>query len=224
MCNLYCNQCEKSLETTREDVDSLNVELDRIRAEHSRLASQLKIEQEMSLKIREQLATTTEDKERNAVENKALRSSIADLTSKYEDITFQLERSEDALKKWKMDAEILNEKLRSSTDKSEGTDKEKKKWQEKARQLEETKGQLETDLVDARNDLASLRREMLDLERLKTDLETRLEKEASRGDSAENRRSVLESQLDSQREEFLREMNLLTERVEALNEDLGQTR
>lgn len=205
-------------------MDSLNAELDRIRAEHSRVASQLKIEQEMSIKIREQLAATTEEKERNGAENKALRSSISELTSKYEDLAFQLERSEDSLKKWKMDAEILTEKLRSSTDKSEGTDKEKKKWQEKARTLEETKGQLESDLVDARNDLASLRREMLDLERVKTDLETRLDKETARGDSAENRRSILESQLDSQREEFLREMNMLTERVEALNEELGQTR
>lgn len=202
----------------------MNSELDRIRAEHLRLTSQLKIEQELSLKIREQLATTSDDKEKNAAENKILRSSINELTSKYEDLSFQLERSEDALKKWKMDAEILNEKLRSSCDKSETTEKEKKKWQEKARHLEEGKNQFETDLVDARNDLASLRREMLDLERVKTDLETRLEKETARGDSAENRRAVLESQLDSQREEFLREMNLLNERVEAMNEDLGQTR
>jgi chromosome segregation ATPase len=144
--------------------------------------------------------------------------------SKYEDLTFQFERSEDSLKKWKMDAEILSEKLRSSMERAESAEKEKKKWGEKARQLESGKAQLEADLADARNDLASLRREMLESERVRTDLEAKIEKVIAQADGAENRKSVLESQLDSNREEYLREMNLLSERIDILTEELNQTR
>jgi len=145
-------------------------------------------------------------------------------TNKYEDLLFQFERSEDSLKKWKMDAEILAEKLKSSSERNESTDKEKRKWQEKAKQLEETKKQVEADLTDARNDLGSLRRETLEGERIRTDMESKLEKLVAQADGVENRKNVLENQLESQREEYLRELTLMGERIDMLTEELTQNR
>jgi len=144
--------------------------------------------------------------------------------SKYEDLSFQFERSEDSLKKWKMDAEILAEKFRASNERIETLEKDKKKHSDRARQLETAKSQAETDLVDARNDLTSLRREMLDSERIRTDLEARIEKLVAQADGAESKKHYLETQLDANREEYLREMNLMSERIDMLTEELNQTR
>lgn len=184
----------------------------------------MKLEQDLTSKLREQLSNLGEDKERNTLENKTLKNSLNEVTSKYEDLSFQFERSEDSLKKWKMDAEILSEKLRSSTDRSDLVEKEKRKWVEKSRSLEDAKVSLETELTDARNDLAALRREILESERIRTDLEAKIEREVIRGDGADNRRAVLESQLESQRDEYLREMGILSERIEVLTEELNQAR
>jgi chromosome segregation ATPase len=182
------------------------------------------MEQELSLKLREQLSSLGDEKEKNSFESKSLKTSLNEITSRYEDLSFQFERSEESLKKWKMDAEILTEKLRSATERSEGLEKEKKKWMDKSRQLDDLKEQLESELTDARNDLATLRREMLESERIRTDLEAKIEREVARGDGAENRRSILESQLESQRDEYLREMGIITERTEVLTEELNQAR
>jgi hypothetical protein len=103
-------------------------------------------------------------------------------------------------------------------------EKEKRKWVEKARGLDDTKTVLEAELTDARNDLAILRREILESERIRTDLEARLEREVIRADGADNRRSVLESQLESQRDEYCREMGIISERVDGLTEELNQAR
>jgi len=217
-------KCEKSLEASREECENLTLELDKTKDELNSRLSQLKLEQELSLKLREQLASLGDEKEKNTVESKSLKTSLNEVTSKYEDLSFQFERSEDSLKKWKMDAEILTEKLRSATERSEGLEKEKKKWIEKSRQLEDLKQQLESELTDARNDLATLRREMLESERIRTDLEAKIEREVARGDGADNRRAILESQLESQRDEYLREMGIITERTEVLTEELNQAR
>lgn len=217
-------QCEKTLEASREEVETLTTELEKTKDELSSRVSQLKIEQDVSVKLREQLGTLGDEKERNTVENKSLKTALNEITSKYEDLAFQFERSEDSLKKWKMDAEILAEKLRGATERSETLEKEKKKWVEKCRSLEDGLSQFQAELTDARNDLASLRREMLESERLRTDLEAKIEREVARADAAENRRSLLETQIESQRDEYIREMGLITERAEVLNEELGQTR
>ena len=123
-----------------------------------------------------------------------------------------------------MDAEILAEKLRSSAERTESLEKEKKKWADKARQLEAGKAQFEADITDARNDLATLRRELLDSERIRTDFEAKVERLISQADAAENKKSMLETQVESNREEYLREMNLMSERIEMLTEELNQTR
>lgn len=123
-----------------------------------------------------------------------------------------------------MDAEILAEKLKSATERNEAMDKEKRKWQEKTRELEECKKQVEAELADARNDLGSLRRETLEAERTRTDLESKLEKLTAHADGIENRKNVLENELESQREEHLKEINLMSERIYVLTEELNQTR
>lgn len=202
----------------------MNIELDKTKDELATATSQLKLEQDLNARIREQLASIGDDKERNASENKALKTNLNELVAKYEEVCFQLERSDEALKKWKMDAEILGEKLRAGTERAENIEKEKKKWAERARQAEEDQTRIEAELHDARNDLTSLRRELLESERLRTDLEAKIENLIARADAAENKKSILENQLDSQREEFLREMSLATERVEIITEDLNHTR
>ncbi|XP_021966224.1 rootletin isoform X2 [Folsomia candida] len=217
-------KCEKSLEAARTEGETLTGELDKTRDELNVRLTALKLEQDLTSKLREQLSNLGEDKERNTLENKTLKNSLNEVTSKYEDLSFQFERSEDSLKKWKMDAEILSEKLRSSTDRSDLVEKEKRKWVEKSRSLEDAKVSLETELTDARNDLAALRREILESERIRTDLEAKIEREVIRGDGADNRRAVLESQLESQRDEYLREMGILSERIEVLTEELNQAR
>jgi len=182
------------------------------------------MEQEMNMKIQDQLNSLGDDKEKNSAENKALKNQLNELTTKYDDVTFQFERSEDSLRKWKMDAEILAEKLRSAGDRCDGLEKDKRKWMEKVKELEDSKTTLEAELQDSRNDLASLRREILESERLRTDLEAKIEREIARADSAENKCNIIESQFDSQRDEFQKEINLASERADILSDELNETR
>lgn len=205
-------------------MESLSDELDKTRDELASRLSALKLEQDLTTKLRDQLTTTTDDKEKNGVEAKGLKNALNDFTTKYDDLTYAFERGEEALSKWREEAESLGAKLVTVTEKVESLEKEKRKWMERSRGLEDVKGALESELTDARNDLASLRREILESERIRVDLESKVEREVVRGDAADNRRSVLESQLEVQREEYLREMTLLGERAQGLVEQLNQAR
>ncbi len=102
------------MEASRDEVDALSGSLDTTKDELNARLSALKLEQDLTTKLREQLNSLGEDRERSGAENKALKTSLNELSSKFEDVSFALEKSEEGLKKWKMDAEILAEKLRGS--------------------------------------------------------------------------------------------------------------
>jgi hypothetical protein len=67
------------MESSRDEVDVLTLELDKIRDELTGVVSQLKMEKDMNTRMREQLTSTSEDKERNSSENKTLKTQVNEL-------------------------------------------------------------------------------------------------------------------------------------------------